>query len=109
MRRRRISSSLPPSGCCTSTNWPSLNPPGTITTPISVRNSLRETRKDYRGWEYRYLNTEFLRSQRVVMHSSYGPAMSFSANGEQLALCRPLQEISSCRCATVRRDSMSAA
>jgi WD40 repeat protein/serine/threonine protein kinase len=47
---------------------------------------LDRTRQDYRGWEYRYLYTQFLKNQRVFRgHSEPVTAVAFSPDGKRLA------------------------
>jgi WD40 repeat protein len=47
---------------------------------------LGRTRPDFRGWEYRYLRTQFLRNQRVLRgHTDPVNSVSFSPDGKRLA------------------------
>jgi WD40 repeat protein/tRNA A-37 threonylcarbamoyl transferase component Bud32 len=47
---------------------------------------LDKTRRDYRGWEYRYLSTQFLMNQRVFQgHSAVVTHVVFSPDGKRLA------------------------
>ena len=46
---------------------------------------LNRTRQDYRGWEYRYLSTQFLKDQRVLKGHTAGVfAETFSPDGKHL-------------------------
>jgi WD40 repeat protein/tRNA A-37 threonylcarbamoyl transferase component Bud32 len=47
---------------------------------------LDRTRRDFRGWEYRYLNTLFTRNQRVFRgHAGMVTGVCFSPDGKRLA------------------------